>query len=115
MVSKIILKKLLLGDGKNLDSTAIRLDNSTDNVGQPATLTVHGTDTNGGVSMTDQIVESLDKLLSFILEKLDTLGKVVLGSIGFLGLEPLDLGGDDVDLGLGGVLGVHLHREYRVD
>ena len=113
MVSKIILKKLLLGDGKDLDSTAIRLNNSTDNVGQPATLTVHNT--NGGVSMTDQIVESLDKLLSFILEKLDTLGKVVLGSIGFLGLEPLDLGGDDVDLGLGGVLGVHLHREYRVD
>jgi hypothetical protein len=114
-VSKIILKKLLLGDRKNLDSTAIRLDESLGDVGQPATFTVHGTDANGGVSMTDQNVKSLDKLLSFILEKLDTFGKVVLGSIGFLGLEPLDLGGDNVDLGLGGVLGVHLHRGYTLD
>jgi hypothetical protein len=65
--------------------------------------------------MTDQSVESLDKLLSFILEKLDIGGKVVFGSIGFLGLEPLDLGGDNVDLGLGGVLGVHLNRGYTLD
>jgi hypothetical protein len=42
--------------------------------------------------------------------------KVVLGSIGFLSLEPLDLSSNLVDLVLG-ELGVRcdLHREYRVD
>jgi len=58
----------------------------------------------------------MDQLLAVILKRLDTQGKVVLGSIGFLRLEPLDLSSNLVDLGLGvhGVRG-HLHRGYRVD
>ena len=66
--------------------------------------------------MTNQKVEGLNQLTTFILKHLDIHRKVVLGSIGFLSLEPLDLSRNLVDLGLGdlGVRG-HLHRGYRVD
>jgi len=39
-VSKIILKNLLLGDGKDLDGTSVRLDESLGDVGQPTTFTI---------------------------------------------------------------------------
>ena len=54
-------------------------------------------------------------MTTFILKHLDIHRKVVLGSIGFLSLEPLDLSRNLVDLGLG-ELGVRgdLHREYKV-
>lgn len=96
-----------------MDGPAVRLNNSTDNVGQPASFTVH--DTNGGVGMTNHNIERLDQLTTFILKHLDIHRKIVLGSIGFLSLEPLDLSSNLVDLVLDGGVRGDLHREYRVD
>jgi len=56
----------------------------------------------------------MDQLFAVILKRLDTQGKVVLGSIGFLRLEPLDLSSNLVDLGLGGGVRGHLHRGYTL-
>ena len=72
-------------------------------------------DTNGGVGMTNQSIEGLSQLDTVTLKKLDILGKVVTGSVGFLRLEPLELSSDGVDLGLDGGVRGHLHRGNRVD
>lgn len=65
--------------------------------------------------MTNQTIEELGELVAVILEHLDIVGKVVLGSVGLLRLDPLELSRNLVDLGLDGGVRVHLHRENRID
>ena len=72
-------------------------------------------DTRSGVGMTNQSIEGLSQLDTVTLKKLDILGKVVLGSVGLLRLEPLELSSNLVDLGLDcGVRG-DLHHGYTLD
>ena len=72
-------------------------------------------DARGGVGVTNQSIEGLSQLDTVILKKLDILGKVVLGSVGLLRLEPLELSSNLVDLGLDGGVRGHLHRGNTVD
>ena len=65
--------------------------------------------------MTNQTIEELGELVAVILEHLDIVGKVVLGSVGLLRLDPLELNRNLVDLGLDGGVRGHLHRGNRVD
>ena len=65
--------------------------------------------------MANQVVEGLNQLLAVILEHLDVGEKVILGSIGLLRFEPLELSRNLVDLVLDGGVRGDLHRGYRVD
>lgn len=65
--------------------------------------------------MTNQSIEGLSQLDTVTLKKLDILGKVVLGSVGLLRLEPLELSSNSVDLGLDGGVRGHLHRGNTID
>ena len=64
--------------------------------------------------MANQPIEELGELDAVTLEHLDVVVKIVLGSVGLLRLDPLELSRNLVDLGLGGGSRGHLHRGNRL-